>query len=328
MQVLKELWTEIETPETRNAHEYELELRNRLEETCQLARDSLYKAQGVSNHHYDKGARDRRFEVGQKVLILLPTDRNKFLLQWKGLYTVTKIVGTCDYKVKVKGRDKIYHANLLKLYSERENEGIEVAASAVIEATPYGDGVVDHESLLELGIPQGKETYKDVAVNPKLGPEPKEQVWNLLREFSDIFTDQPGTTHLVEHKIITTTSEPIRVKQYPIPYAKQVEIADEVKKMVKARIIEPSNSPYNSSIVLVNKSDGSKRFCIDLKRVNIITRFDSEPMPNSKSIMTKASEGTYFTKMDLSKGFWQIPMEDSSKTNNGLLCSQYGKFSF
>ena len=328
MQVLKEPWTEIETPETRNTYEYVLELRNRLEETCQLARDSLYKAQGVSKHHYDKGARDRRFEVGQKVLILLPTDRNKLLLQWKGPYTVTEIVGTCDYKVKVKGRDKIYHANLLKLYSERENEGMEVAAAAVIEATPYGDGVVDDESLLELGITQGKETYKDVAVNPELSPEQKEQVWNLLREFSDIFTDQPGTTHLVEHKIVTTTSEPIRVKQYPIPYAKQVEIEDEVKKMVEAGIIEPSNSPYNSPIVLVNKSDGSKRFCIDLRRVNAITRFDSEPMPDSESIMTKASEGTYFTKMDLSKGFWQIPMEDSSKPMTAFSVPSMGSFHF
>ena len=170
MQVLKELWTEIEIPETRNTYEYVLQLRNRLEETCQLARDSpMYKAQGVSKHSYDKGARDRRFEVWQKVLILLPTNRNKPLLQWKGLYTVTEIVGTCDYKVKVKERDKIYHGNLLKLYSERENEGIEVAAST---ATPYGHGVVDDASLLELGITQGKRNTH-VAVNPELNPEQK-----------------------------------------------------------------------------------------------------------------------------------------------------------
>ena len=179
MQVLKELWTEIEIPETRNTYEYVLQLRNRLEETCQLARDSpMYKAQGVSKHSYDKGARDRRFEVWQKVLILLPTNRNKPLLQWKGLYTVTEIVGTCDYKVKVKERDKIYHGNLLKLYSERENEGIEVAASA----QSYEDGAVDDASLLELGITQGKETYKDVAQSRAKGAglKPAERVLRYI----------------------------------------------------------------------------------------------------------------------------------------------------
>ena len=49
MQVLKELWTEKETPEVSNTYQYVLELRNRLEETCKIARDSLYDAQSVTN---------------------------------------------------------------------------------------------------------------------------------------------------------------------------------------------------------------------------------------------------------------------------------------
>ena len=59
MQVLKELWTEKETPEVSNTYQYVLELRNRLEETCKIARDSLYDAQSVYKHHYDKSTRQR-----------------------------------------------------------------------------------------------------------------------------------------------------------------------------------------------------------------------------------------------------------------------------
>lgn len=61
MQVLKELWTEAETPEVRNTYEYVLNLRNRLEETCQLARESLREAQGKYKHHYDKRREDLRW---------------------------------------------------------------------------------------------------------------------------------------------------------------------------------------------------------------------------------------------------------------------------
>ena len=83
IQILKELLTGDCEDEIRNTYQYVLQLRNRLEETCQLARESLYEAQGRQKHHYDKKARNRQFKVGQKVLVLLPTDSNKLVLQWK-----------------------------------------------------------------------------------------------------------------------------------------------------------------------------------------------------------------------------------------------------
>ena len=77
-----------------------------------------------------------------QVLILLPTDQNKLLMQWKGPYSVEEVVGVSDYRVRVKGQLKIYHANMLKQYFGREappgpeqvDEGVNVeACSAVIE---------------------------------------------------------------------------------------------------------------------------------------------------------------------------------------------------
>ena len=104
MQVLKELWTEKETPEVSNTYQYVLELRNRLEETCKIARDSLYDAQSVYKHHYDKSIRQRGLKKGDKVLLLLPTSHNKLMLQWKGPYEVVEVVNRMDYKVKIDDR--------------------------------------------------------------------------------------------------------------------------------------------------------------------------------------------------------------------------------
>ena len=58
MQILKELWTRGCEDEIRNTYQHVLELRNRPEETCQPARESLYEAQGRQKHHYDKKARN------------------------------------------------------------------------------------------------------------------------------------------------------------------------------------------------------------------------------------------------------------------------------
>ena len=72
--------------------------------------------------YYDRRARSRKFDVGDKVLLLLPTDSNKLLLQWKGPYEVVEVVNRMDYKIDVNGVVSTYHANMLKQYVERRNE--------------------------------------------------------------------------------------------------------------------------------------------------------------------------------------------------------------
>ena len=52
-------------------------------------------------------------------------------------------------------------------------------------------------------------------------------------------------------------------------------------------MIEPSISPYSSPIVLVPKKDGSVRFCIDFGKLNKVTEFDAEPMPNMEEVINR-----------------------------------------
>lgn len=114
MQILKELWTKAVESELQSTYQYVLDLRNKLAETCQIARNSLEEAQGIYKNYYDKKARNRKFEMDQKVLLLLPTEHNKLTLQWKGPYEITEVVNKMDYKINVNGKTKIYHASLLK----------------------------------------------------------------------------------------------------------------------------------------------------------------------------------------------------------------------
>ena len=84
MTILKELWTkEVEEPEVKNSYQYVFELREKLEETLKLAHSQLQKAQDKGKHYYHRKTRVRKFQPGEKALVLLPTDHNKLLMQWK-----------------------------------------------------------------------------------------------------------------------------------------------------------------------------------------------------------------------------------------------------
>ncbi|GFN87541.1 reverse transcriptase [Plakobranchus ocellatus] len=85
MHILRELWTkEIEEPDAKSSYEYVLNLRERLDDALKIAREELEKAQGRQKRYYDRTAKRRKFPLGEKVLVLLPTDSNKLLMQWKG----------------------------------------------------------------------------------------------------------------------------------------------------------------------------------------------------------------------------------------------------
>ena len=84
MFLLKEMWTkEVEAPEVKNSYHYVFKLREKLEDTLKIAHEELQKAQQKGKHYYDRKTKVRKFQPGDKVLVLLPTDHNKLLMQWK-----------------------------------------------------------------------------------------------------------------------------------------------------------------------------------------------------------------------------------------------------
>ena len=193
MLVLKELWTQPEETELQTTYQYVFDLRNKLEETCQIARNSLVEAQSVYKQFYDRKGRNRKFSVGQKVLVLLPTEHNKLTLQWKGPYEIIKVINKMDYKISIKGKTKIYHANLLKRYLERQDaDQVQTVGIAVIEAENQAEeGAVDDEQLLDISNLSGNETYQDARYNPLLTDRQKKEAKALVREFKHIFTETP-----------------------------------------------------------------------------------------------------------------------------------------
>ena len=198
----------------------------------------------------------------------------------------------------------------------------ECHSATVIEEEGEGDDVIKDEGWLELRPDRGEETYKDVNIYTKLSKRQKKQVWELLEEYQDTLTSNPGKTSLGEHRIEVTTDQPVRTKAYPLLYAVRELIKKGVNEMLRMGITEPSNSAYSSSVVMVKKKDGSNRFCVDYRKLNAVTKFDNEPMRDPEALMVQLQNDKFFTKTDMSKGYLQIPIEEGSKAKTAFTVSR------
>ena len=222
-----------------------------------------------------------------------------------------------DYRVNVNGYIHTYHANILRLYVERKTEASHCLLSpeASIPLREEDDDASDEYSLEDCTFPSNMEieTYRDVSISNELTDEQRKEVKELLAKYPDVLTSIPGKTELFEHDIKLSTAEPVRSKGYPIPYKTREIMESEIDKMIRLGVIEPSISPYSSPIVLVPKKDGSVRFCIDFRKLNKVTEFDAEPMPNMQEVINRMSGHRFYWQMDLCKGYWQLGLSKRSR---------------
>ena len=122
-------------------------------------------------------------------------------------------------------------------------------------------------------------------------------------------------------KIDTGDAKPIRQRFYRTNPKQRAEIDRQVQEMLKNNIIEPSNSEWSSPVVLVKKKCGTFRFTIDFRKVNKVTKPEIFPLSRLDDMLDSIGEANakYFSVIDMTSSFWQIPLEDSSKPKTAFV---------
>ena len=257
LDIAKEAWEQQPSPH-RTMVEHVGDMRDRMATLWPLVREHMQEAQVAQARVYNRGAQQRDFQPGDKVLVLVPTTECKFLARWNGPYEVLQKVGEVNYRVRQPGRrspTQIYHVNLLKKWNARD-----VLCSIPPKATS------------ETGPAK-------VPLGEQLSPAQRQELMELVDQNQDVFYGEPGHTNLVQHHIITEPGKKVKLRPYRIPEARREAVRTEVKTMLEVGVIEESNSEWCSPIVLVPKPGGTIRFCNDFRKLNEISKFDAYPMP-------------------------------------------------
>lgn len=154
---------------------------------------------------------------------------------------------------------------------------------------------------------------------------------HILRDVIDetfrTMGDKLGCTTMVEH-VIRTNSPPIKQRHYPLSPSLQKQVNIELEKMLADGIIEPSTSPWASPIVLVRKTDGTYRFCVNYKKLNEVSEPDAYPLPFVSSTLDKLRDARYLTTLDIKSAYWQIPMAEESRPLTAFVVPTRGLFQF
>ena len=154
-----------------------------------------------------------------------------------------------------------------------------------------------------------------------------EKVQKLLKEFSDVFSNIPSRTNTAVHSIDTGQANPIRSGPYRIPQSLIDAVDKELDQMLEMGIVRPSTSPWASPLVIVPKPDGNIRFCIDYLKLNRVTKMDAYPMPRTDKMLEKIAKAKFISTIDLTKGYWQIPLDDEAISKSAFITPR-GLFEF
>ena len=317
LDILKETW-EASSHSNESVVSYVLTIQERLAKMSELARENLSRAQQQQKRWYDQNARERMFEDGDHVLVLLPTATNKLLAKWQGPYPVLRKVGPVTYEVDMfdhSKRRRIFHVNMLRKWHPP------TAASYWADSEgPEGDEG-------DVVLWRDDEGTSGPLIGQQLDEGQRRGLDDLLEQFSDVLQSSPGRTNLAEHTIQTGTAHPVRLPPYRVPHSYRAEVERQVGEMLQDGVIEPSTSEWAAPIVLVKKKDGTLRFCVDYRKLNAQSNVDPYPMPRVDELVDRLGSARYLTTLDLAKGYWQVPMAEDSREKTAFITPQ-GLFQF
>ena len=159
----------------------------------------------------------------------------------------------------------------------------------------------------------------------RLNPDQKQKLKSLLLRNANLFARDDkdfGRTDVIKHSINTGSRAPIRQTLRRTPVHWKHHMDNQLKDMLKADVIERSASPWASGVVLVQKKDGSVRFCVDYRKLNDITVKDAYPLPRIDETLDHLSGARWFSTLDLSSGYWQVEMEPDDRPKTAFVTSK------
>ena len=203
------------------------------------------------------------------------------------------------------------------------------AAALVALSTPPGTSPPSLQLPTVVSPPLVQRTTAPPPAQRSPPPDVSAAVAQLLLEFPGVVNPSkqlPAAVHDVQHHI-KTVGPPLASRFRRLEGNKLQAARAEFEQMEKDGVVRRSTSPWASPLHMVPKKDGSWRPCGDFRRLNLVTEPDRYPLPKMLDFADRLSGCTVFSKIDLRKGYWQVPVhpDDISKT---AVITPFGLYEF
>lgn len=269
---------------------------------------------------------------------------NDFLIRYRSIMDFNRNTITFSIKDPHKSLEEGEHSNK-KLYNKHNKE--ENAHNRISIADParerndssHSDIYCIQKPRHPINIKNTDERVEYLLHNVNIGCQNeslKNDLIDLIREFNDIFYvegDKVTFTNAAQHEItLKPGTKPIFIKQYRVPQSLIPEMNKQIDELLENDIIEPSNSNWNSPILLVPKKEGpdgkkQHRLVVDFRRINEVTESEAYPMPDWEEEISKMHGSKYFSTLDLHSAFHQILLDENSRILTSFQTSKR-KFQF
>jgi len=135
-------------------------------------------------------------------------------------------------------------------------------------------------------------------------------VAQLLSEYKDVFScadHDMGLAKAVSHEIpLVAGMVPIRQLTCGLSPEKEKEVSQQVQDLLNWDLIEPGHGAGSFLVVLVLKKDGSRRFCVDYRKLNSVTIQGAYPLSRIDELIDALAGSKFFSTLDLISGYWQV----------------------
>lgn len=197
--------------------------------------------------------------------------------------------------------------NELPMTVERYPPTHENDANGFLEA---GDSACSFSRPSEEFSKQIEDSLQKVTI---LNAAEKIRLRELIEEFHDIFSDDPGCMRNYEYEIKLTDPNPNIRSTYPIPIAQTDQVDDAIVRMLRQKIIERAKSSFCNPIRVIVKKNKKIRLCLDAQKMNRYIQADQESPPLIEEVIQDHEGAMFFTSTDFTEGYYQIKLSVNSR---------------
>ena len=175
-----------------------------------------------------------------------------------------------------------------------------VIAEIIVVKGPRVCNILSENLSLDLGLIKYVHKVEDVIEN---------KYPQLLKGFGKL-TNYKVKIHVNE------SVRPVVQSSRKVPFAWRSKVEKKLEELVDLDIIEPiteTPTSWVSPMVVVPKTNGDIRICIDMRRVNEAVIRERFPIPTIDEVMLEMNQSSVYSKLDLRMGYHQIELDEQSR---------------